>query len=53
MNVIPCVGETLEQRQSGQMFSVLDAQMKALFDRQVSFGIWIVELTDEEPFLQS
>jgi len=34
MNVIPCVGETLEQRQSGQMFSVLDAQMKALFDRQ-------------------
>ena len=34
MGVIPCVGETLEQRQSGQMFSVLDAQMKALFDRQ-------------------
>ena len=34
MSVIPCIGETLEQRQSGQMFSVLDAQMKALFDRQ-------------------
>jgi len=35
MSVIPCIGETLEQRQSGQMFNVLDSQMKALFDRQI------------------
>ncbi|GAX73892.1 hypothetical protein CEUSTIGMA_g1342.t1 [Chlamydomonas eustigma] len=39
LNVIPCVGETLEQRQSGQIFSVLDAQMKALFDRQAFIAV--------------
>lgn len=32
MSVIPCVGETLQQRQEGQMFSVLEAQLQAIVD---------------------
>mmetsp|Transcript_13255 Transcript_13255/g.28364 ORF Transcript_13255/g.28364 Transcript_13255/m.28364 type:complete len:297 (-) Transcript_13255:641-1531(-) len=32
MSVIACIGETLEQRNSGQMFPVLDAQAQALVD---------------------
>lgn len=32
LSVIACVGETLEQRNGGNMFKVLDAQMKALVD---------------------
>ena len=30
MSVIPCIGETLEQRNSGELFKVLDAQIQAL-----------------------
>lgn len=30
LNVIACIGETLEQRESGKMFDVLDAQMTAI-----------------------
>jgi triosephosphate isomerase len=33
MSVIPCIGETLQQRESGQMFSVLEGQLQALIDR--------------------
>ncbi|KAG2482928.1 hypothetical protein HYH03_018206 [Edaphochlamys debaryana] len=32
LGVIACVGETLEQRNGGAMWTVLDAQMKALVD---------------------
>eukprot|EP01025_Chloroclados_australasicus_P034712 TRINITY_DN35466_c0_g1_i2.p2 TRINITY_DN35466_c0_g1~~TRINITY_DN35466_c0_g1_i2.p2 ORF type:complete len:293 (-),score=33.61 TRINITY_DN35466_c0_g1_i2:323-1201(-) len=32
MNIIPCIGETLDQRENGQMFNVLDAQLSALKD---------------------
>mmetsp|Transcript_28263 Transcript_28263/g.72058 ORF Transcript_28263/g.72058 Transcript_28263/m.72058 type:complete len:296 (-) Transcript_28263:147-1034(-) len=32
MSVIPCIGETLEQRNSGQLFKVLEAQVQALVD---------------------
>jgi triosephosphate isomerase len=32
LSIIPCIGETLQQRESGEMFDVLDAQMDALFD---------------------
>lgn len=31
LSVIACIGETLEQRQGGAMYSVLDGQMEALF----------------------
>lgn len=33
MSVIPCIGETLEQRESGSMFSVLEAQVEALVSK--------------------
>lgn len=33
MSVIPCIGETLEQRKSGQLFSVLEEQVQALVDQ--------------------
>lgn len=32
LNVIPCIGETLDQRNSGQLFEVLTAQVQALVD---------------------
>jgi triosephosphate isomerase len=32
LSVIACIGETLQQRDSGSMFDVLDAQMQALVD---------------------
>eukprot|EP01023_Acetabularia_acetabulum_P007811 TRINITY_DN1340_c0_g1_i1.p1 TRINITY_DN1340_c0_g1~~TRINITY_DN1340_c0_g1_i1.p1 ORF type:complete len:324 (+),score=53.37 TRINITY_DN1340_c0_g1_i1:75-974(+) len=32
LRIIPCIGETLEQRNSGEMFKILDAQMQALKD---------------------
>mmetsp|Transcript_13097 Transcript_13097/g.35667 ORF Transcript_13097/g.35667 Transcript_13097/m.35667 type:complete len:296 (-) Transcript_13097:587-1474(-) len=32
LNVIPCIGETLDQRNSGQLFNVLTAQVQALVD---------------------
>lgn len=32
LGVIACIGETLEQRQGGSVFKVLDAQMQALVD---------------------
>jgi triosephosphate isomerase len=32
MSVIPCIGETLEQRNAGQLFKVLEAQVQALVD---------------------
>ena len=32
LSVIPCIGETLDQRNSGQLFKVLDAQVQALVD---------------------
>ncbi|PNH10473.1 Triosephosphate isomerase, chloroplastic [Tetrabaena socialis] len=32
MSVIACIGETLDQRNSGSVFKVLDAQMQALVD---------------------
>lgn len=32
LSVIACIGETLEQRNSGKVFSVLDGQMQALVD---------------------
>ena len=31
LGVIACIGETLDQRQSGAMYQILDAQMDALF----------------------
>mmetsp|Transcript_10128 Transcript_10128/g.25689 ORF Transcript_10128/g.25689 Transcript_10128/m.25689 type:complete len:288 (+) Transcript_10128:90-953(+) len=33
LGVIACIGETLEQRESGKMFDILDAQMKAIADK--------------------
>lgn len=33
MSVIPCIGETLEQRNSGQLFNILEAQVQALVDQ--------------------
>lgn len=33
LSVIPCIGETLEQRNSGQLFKVLEAQVQALVDQ--------------------
>ncbi len=35
MKVIPCIGETLEQRQTGHMYDVLTAQMEGLFAQKV------------------
>jgi len=32
LSVIACIGETLDQRNGGQLYSVLDGQMGALFD---------------------
>ncbi len=32
LSVIPCIGETLDQRNSGQLFDVLSAQVQALVD---------------------
>lgn len=32
LSVIPCIGETLDQRKSGQLFKVLEAQVQALVD---------------------
>jgi triosephosphate isomerase len=32
LSVIPCIGESLEQRNSGQLFPVLSAQVQALVD---------------------
>jgi triosephosphate isomerase len=32
LNALPCIGETLEQRNSGNMFKVLDGQLQALVD---------------------
>ncbi len=32
MSVIPCIGETLDQRNSGDLFKVLEAQVQALVD---------------------
>lgn len=32
LNVIPCIGESLEQRNKGQLFPVLAAQVQALVD---------------------
>jgi triosephosphate isomerase (TIM) len=32
LKIIPCIGETLQQRESGEMFNVLDEQVQALFD---------------------
>ena len=37
MSVIPCIGETLDERQGGRMFDVLTSQVQALVDHQV-FG---------------
>jgi triosephosphate isomerase len=28
LKIIACIGETLEQRESGHMFDILDAQLK-------------------------
>lgn len=33
MSVIPCIGETLDQRNSGQLFRVLEEQVQALVDQ--------------------
>lgn len=33
LSVIACIGETLEQRESGEMFNVLDAQLAAIADK--------------------
>ncbi|KAK9915905.1 hypothetical protein WJX75_005831 [Coccomyxa subellipsoidea] len=33
MKVIACIGETLEQRESGQMYNVLDGQLSGIADR--------------------
>ncbi len=32
LSVIPCIGETLDQRNSGELFRVLEAQVQALVD---------------------
>eukprot|EP01024_Parvocaulis_polyphysoides_P013157 TRINITY_DN1508_c0_g4_i1.p3 TRINITY_DN1508_c0_g4~~TRINITY_DN1508_c0_g4_i1.p3 ORF type:complete len:212 (-),score=42.84 TRINITY_DN1508_c0_g4_i1:367-1002(-) len=32
LNILPCIGETLEQRNSGEMFNILNAQLQALKD---------------------
>lgn len=32
LSLIPCIGETLEQRTSGELFNILDAQCKAIAD---------------------
>lgn len=37
MSVIPCIGETLEERDGGRMFDVLTSQVQALVDHKV-FG---------------
>ena len=33
LSVIACIGETLEQRESGEMFNILDAQLAAIADK--------------------
>lgn len=32
LKVIACIGETLQQRESGEMFNILDAQLQAIVD---------------------
>lgn len=38
LSVIPCIGETLEERESGQMFNVLETQLGAIADKVVDWG---------------
>eukprot|EP00210_Caulerpa_lentillifera_P007722 g7368.t1 len=33
LSVIACIGETLKQREDGEMFKILDGQMQAIIDR--------------------
>ncbi|KAK9803842.1 hypothetical protein WJX73_007167 [Symbiochloris irregularis] len=37
LRVIACIGETLEQRESGQMYNILDAQLEALANQISDF----------------
>lgn len=38
LSVIPCIGETLEQREGGKMFTVLEGQLKAIADKVEDWG---------------
>ena len=42
LNVIACIGETLEQRNSGQLFAVLEAQVQALIDNVKDWSRMVV-----------
>lgn len=46
LSIIPCIGETLQQREAGQMFNVLNTQLKALAD---SISDWSKVVLAYEP----
>ncbi|EFN54097.1 triosephosphate isomerase chloroplast type [Chlorella variabilis] len=48
LKVIGCIGETLAQRESGHMFDVLDAQLRAIANH-TSLGNWVNMVIAYEP----
>lgn len=38
LSVIPCIGETLQQREGGKMFTVLEGQLSAIADKVQDWG---------------
>ncbi|MEW5299925.1 MAG: hypothetical protein WDW36_002895 [Sanguina aurantia] len=49
LNVIACIGETLEQREGGSMFKVLDGQMQAIIDSIPNKESWKRVVVAYEP----
>ena len=49
MDVIACVGETLAEREAGDMFSVLDAQLKGVADKVHAEADWARIVIAYEP----
>lgn len=49
LSVIACIGETLEQREGGIMFKVLDAQMQAITDSITNKEWWNKTVIAYEP----
>jgi len=42
LSVIACIGETLEQRETGKMFEILDAQMAAIVEKVSDWSTMVV-----------
>ncbi|GAB4814167.1 hypothetical protein N2152v2_001213 [Parachlorella kessleri] len=42
LRVIACIGETLEQRETGHMFDILDAQLKGIADQVSDWGRMVI-----------